>query len=604
MNYDQKIVTLFDQYLDGDDYSVKNNANMQKSVSGLNNFVREEITKTYWLDKIYPAAIAQAHRSGAFHLHDLGFFGPYCVGWDLRQLLVLGFTGVTGKVSAAPADSLRAALNQIVNATFTLQGEAAGAQAWSSFDTYLAPFIRHDHLDYSAVREHLAEFIFNMNVATRAGFQCPFSNITLDLRCPKTLHDEYVIIGGVMQDTTYGEYQAEMDLFNLAFCDVMLAGDSQGRVFSFPIPTINLTPDTDWDSPVMTQILALTGKYGIPYFANYINSDLNPEDAVSMCCRLRLDVRELRKRGGGLFGSNPLTGSIGVVTLNLPRLGYECRTEDEFFTRLGELADLAKDSLEIKRKVVEAQTVAGLYPYSAFYLQSVKERTQEYWANHFNTIGIVGMHECLLNLKKVGLATEAGQQFALKVMHFLRDKLQTYQAATGHIYNLEATPAEGVSSRLAKLDRATYADIVTAGTAEAPYYTNSTQLPVGYTDDVFTMIKWQDQLQSLYTGGTVVHLYTGEKLDDPAAIKSLLQKIFTQYQMPYLSLTPTFSICPAHGYLAGEHWQCPTCGATTEVWSRVVGFLRPVGDYNAGKRQEYRERRKYNLAKSLANHEQ
>ena len=604
MNYEQKIVTLFDQYLDGDDYSVKNNANMQKSVSGLNNIVREEITKTYWLDKIYPAAIADAHRSGAFHLHDLGFFGPYCVGWDLRQLLVLGFTGVTGKVSAAPADSLRSALNQIVNATFTLQGEAAGAQAWSSFDTYLAPFIRHDHLDYTAVREHLAEFIFNMNVATRAGFQCPFSNITLDLRCPKTLHDEYVIIGGTMQDTTYGEYQAEMDMFNLAFCDVMLAGDSQGRVFSFPIPTINLTPNTDWDSPVMTQILALTGKYGIPYFANYINSDLNPEDAVSMCCRLRLDVRELRKRGGGLFGSNPLTGSIGVVTLNLPRLGYECRTEEEFFTRLGELADLAKDSLEIKRKVVEAQTVAGLYPYSAFYLQSVKERTQEYWANHFNTIGIVGMHECLLNLKKVGLATDAGQQFALKVMHFLRDKLQAYQAATGHIYNLEATPAEGVSYRLAKLDRETYADIITAGTADAPYYTNSTQLPVGYTDDVFTMIKWQDQLQALYTGGTVVHLYTGEKLDDPAAIKSLLQKIFTKYQMPYLSLTPTFSICPAHGYLAGEHWQCPTCGATTEVWSRVVGFLRPVADYNAGKRQEYRERRKYNLAKSLAKYEQ
>ena len=604
MNYDQKIVTLFDQYLDGDDYSVKNNANMQKSVSGLNNFVREEITKTYWLNKIYPAAIANAHRSGAFHIHDLGFFGPYCVGWDLRQLLVLGFTGVTGKVSATPADSLRSALNQIVNATFTLQGEAAGAQAWSSFDTYLAPFIRHDHLDYATVRELLAEFIFNMNVATRTGFQCPFSNITLDLRCPKTLQNEYVVIGGTLQGTTYGEYQAEMDMFNLAFCDVMLAGDSQGRVFSFPIPTINLTPNTDWDSPVMTQILTLAGKYGVPYFANYINSDLNPEDAVSMCCRLRLDVRELRKRGGGLFGSNPLTGSIGVVTLNLPRLGYECRTEDEFFARLGELADLAKDSLEIKRKVVEAQTVAELYPYSAFYLQSVKERTGEYWANHFNTIGIIGMHECLLNLKKIGLASDAGQQFALKVMHFLRDKLQSYQAATGHIYNLEATPAEGVSYRLAKLDREVHSDIITAGTAVAPYYTNSTQLPVGYTDDVFAMIKWQDQLQALYTGGTVVHLYTGEKLDDPKAIKSLLQKIFTKYQMPYVSLTPTFSVCPAHGYLAGEHWQCPTCGADTEVWSRVVGFLRPVADYNAGKRQEYRERRKYNLAKSLANYEQ
>ncbi len=603
MNYEDKIVTLFDQYLDGDDYSVKNNANMQKSVSGLNNFVREEITKTYWLHKIYPTAIAEAHRSGAFHIHDLGFFGPYCVGWDLRQLLVLGFTGVPGKVSAAPASNLRDALNQIVNATFTLQGEAAGAQAWSSFDTYLAPFIRHDHLDFATVREHLAEFVFNMNVATRAGFQCPFSNITLDLRCPKTLRDEYVVIGGMMRDTTYGEYQTEMDIFNLAFCDVMLAGDADGRVFSFPIPTINVTKDTDWDSPVMTKVLAMTGKYGIPYFANYINADLNPEDAVSMCCRLRLDVRELRKRGGGLFGSNPLTGSIGVVTLNLPRLGYECHTENEFFDRLGQLTDLAKDSLELKRQVVEAQTVAGLYPYSAFYLQSVKERTGQYWANHFNTIGIIGMHECLVNLKKVGLATTTGQKFALKVMHFLRDKLQSYQVTTGHVYNLEATPAEGVSYRLAKLDRQAYPAIITAGTPTAPYYTNSTQLPVGYTDDVFTMIKWQDQLQSLYTGGTVVHLYTGEKLDDPVAIKSLLQKIFNHYRMPYLSLTPTFSICPTHGYLAGEHWQCPTCGADTEVWSRVVGFLRPVENYNAGKRQEYRERRKYNLAKSLARHE-
>lgn len=603
MNYEQKVVTLFDQYLDGDDYSVKNNANMQKSVSGLNNFVREEITKTYWLEKIYPAAIADAHRQGAFHLHDLGFFGPYCVGWDLRQLLVLGFTGVTGKVSAAPANNLRAALNQIVNATFTLQGEAAGAQAWSSFDTYLAPFIRHDQLDYAAVREHLAEFIFNMNVATRVGFQCPFSNITLDLRCPRTLRDEYVVIGGTLQESTYGEYQAEMDLFNLAFCDVMLAGDAAGRVFSFPIPTINITKDTDWNSPVMTQVLAMTAKYGIPYFANYVNSDLNPEDAVSMCCRLRLDVRELRKRGGGLFGSNPLTGSIGVVTINLPRLGYECHSEKEFFARLGTLADLAKDSLEIKRQVVEAQTDAGLYPYSAFYLQSVKERTGQYWSNHFNTIGIIGMHECLLNLKKVGLATATGQKFALRVMHFLREKLQSYQATTGHIYNLEATPAEGVSYRLAKLDRTTYPDLVTAGTAEAPYYTNSTQLPVGFTDDVFTMIKWQDQLQALYTGGTVVHLYTGEKLDDPAAIKSLLQKIFNHYQMPYLSVTPTFSLCPTHGYLAGEHWQCPTCGADTEVWSRVVGFLRPVANFNAGKRQEYHERRKYNLTKSLARNE-
>ncbi len=591
------VVDLFEQYLTGDDFTVKNNANMQRSVAGLNLHLREAVTQTYCLTKVYPPEIATAHRSGAMHIHDLGFFGPYCVGWDLRQLLVLGFTGVKGKISAAPAKHLRSALGQIVNATFTLQGEAAGAQAWSSFDTYLAPFVRHDQLDDAALEQTLQEFLFNMNVATRAGFQCPFSNITLDVRCPATLRDVPVVIGGELQESTYGDYQAEMERLDLAFCKVMLKGDSQGRVFSFPIPTVNITKDTAWDSPVMTQIAAMAAKYGIPYFANYVNSDLNPEDAVSMCCRLRLDVRELRKRGGGLFGSNPLTGSIGVVTLNLPRLGYEASSEDDFFARLEKLAELAKESLEIKRQMVEAQTEAGLYPYSAFYLQGVKQRTGGYWSNHFNTIGIVGMHECLLNLKQVGLETAAGQRFALKVMHFLRDKLRVYQETTGHVFNLEATPAEGVASRLAQIDRKTYPDIITAGTTAAPYYTNSTQLPVGYTDDLFEMIRLQDDLQNLYTGGTVVHLYTGEKLDDVEAVKALIQKIFNHYRMPYISLTPTFSICPAHGYLAGEHWQCPTCGAETEVWSRVVGFLRPVSNYNAGKRQEYMDRKKYRLFK-------
>ena len=595
MEYQDQIVTLFDKYLDGDDFTVKNNANMQKSVAGLNNAVREAVTQTYCLTKVYPSAIADAHTKGDFHIHDLGFFGPYCVGWDLKQLLILGFTGVPGKISAAPARHFRTALAQVVNATFTLQGEAAGAQAWSSFDTFLAPFIRADHLDRAAVKQALQEFIYNMNVPTRVGFQCPFSNITLDIQCPATLRDEFVIIGGKVQDTTYGEYQAEMDLLDQVFCEIMLAGDSQGRVFSFPIPTINITKQTDWSSLTMTKVVEMACKYGIPYFANYVNSDLKPEDAVSMCCRLRLDVRELRKRGGGLFGSNPLTGSIGVVTLNLPRLGYTCQNETDFFERLGQLTDLAKESLEIKRAMVEKQTEAGLYPYSAFYLQSVKARAGGYWANHFNTIGIVGMHECLLNLKGVGLETALGQQFALKVMNFLRDKLQTYQTQTGQIYNLEATPAEGVSSRLACLDRAQYPHIITAGTVAAPYYTNSTHLSVGYTDDIFAMIKLQDDLQALYTGGTVVHLYTGEKLDDPEAVKSLIQKIFTNYKMPYISITPTFSICPEHGYQAGEHWQCPICGKTTEVWSRVVGFLRPVANYNAGKRQEYHDRKKYRL---------
>jgi len=591
-------IDLFDKYLVGEDFVIKNNANQQRSVSGLNLYFCESITKEYCLSKIYPSEIAAAHRNGDFHIHDLGFFGPYCVGWDLRQLLMLGFTGVEGKVSSSPAKHLRSALGQIVNATFALQSEAAGAQAWSSFDTYLAPFVRLDNLSDPELEQLMQEFLHNLNVATRAGFQCPFSNITLDVYCPTSLRDVPVIIGGVLQESTYGEYQAEIERLDLAFCKVMLAGDSNGRVFSFPIPTINITKNTKWDSPVMTQITSLAAKYGIPYFANYVNSDLNPGDAISMCCRLRLDLRELKKRGGGLFGSNPLTGSIGVVTLNLARLGYQAQNEKDFFLRLDKLSNLAKKSLEIKRQMVELQTSAGLYPYSAFYLQSVKKRTGNYWANHFSTIGIVGMHECLLNLKGFGIETSSGQQFAIKVMHHLRARLSSYQESTGHMFNLEATPAESASSRLAKLDRQHFSGIITAGTAEAPYYTNSTQLPVCYTDDLLKMINLQDELQTLYTGGTVVHLYTGEKLDDVEAVKVLIQKIFKKCQMPYISITPTFSICPNHGYLAGEHWFCPVCKRETEVWSRVVGFLRPVKNYHAGKKQEYLDRKKYCLMKS------
>lgn len=587
--------SLFEQYLAGQDFVEKNNANIQRSVAGLNLHLRESVTQQYCLDQVYASEIAMAHKQGCLHIHDLGFFGPYCAGWDLRQLLTLGFTGVPGKISAAPAKTLQSALNQIVNATFTFQGETAGAQAWSSFDTYLAPFVRSDKLDDVALEQMIYDFIFNLNVATRSGFQCPFSNITLDIHCPNTLRDVSVIIGGEIQTTTYGDYQAEMERLDLAFCKAMLKGDSQGRVFSFPIPTINITRETNWHSPVMTQIVNMAAKYGIPYFANFVNSDLNPEDATSMCCRLRLDLRELRKRGGGLFGSNPLTGSIGIVTLNLPRLGYEAKDEQDFFVRLGRLADLAQQSLEVKRKLVEQQTDFGLYPYCAYYLQGVKQRTGGYWNHHFSTIGIVGMHECLLNLKGVGIETKVGREFALQVMHFLRDKLTEYQEKTGYFYNLEATPAESTASRLAQLDKKAYPDIITSGTALVPYYTNSTQLPVGYTDDLLLTLDLQDELQSLYTGGTVLHLYTGEKLDDLDAIKSLLQKIFHQYRLPYLSLTPTFSICPAHGYLSGEHWQCPICGTDAEVWSRVVGFLRPVSNYHAGKKQEYYDRKKYRL---------
>ena len=588
-------IGTFNKYLGGDDFALKENANSAtKSVMGLMNFVREEFTKKYWLNEVYPAEIATAHTTGLMHLHDLGFFGAYCVGWDVKQILIMGFTGVPGKISSAPPKHLRTALGQIVNATFTFQGETAGAQAWSSFDTYLAPFIRFGKLNYKQVKQALQEFMFNMNVATRVGFQCPFSNITLDITCPKTLRDQHVIIGGEVQEETYGDFQAEMDMFNLAFCEVMSAGDANGRVFSFPVPTINITKDIDWDSKVMDAIMHMTCKYGIPYFANFINSDLDPEDAVSMCCRLRLDVRELKKRGGGLFGSNPLTGSVGVVTLNLPRLGYVSSDESEFFENLDKVAILAKNSLVIKRKVVEQQSLNGLYPYSQYYLQGVKDTTGGYWSNHFNTIGIIGMHECLLNLfgKDKGIDTEFGQAFAVRVMTHLREKMVKFQEETGNQFNLEATPAEGVSGRLAVLDKKRYPEIITAGNGD-PYYTNSTQMPVAFSDDIFKVIKMQDELQNLYTGGTILHMYMGEALEDISVAKNLIQKVFNNYKMPYISLTPTFSICKDHGYIKGEKWVCPTCKAETEVWSRVVGFLRPVAQFHAGKRAEYKERVKF-----------
>ena len=587
-------IKTFKQYLGGDDFAVKENANQQRSVMGLMNFIREEFTKSYWLNEVYPQDIAEAHKGGAFHLHDLGFYGAYCVGWDVKQILMMGFTGVPGKISSSPPKHFRTALGQLVNATFTFQGETAGAQAWSSFDTYLAPFIRYDNLDYKQVKQAMQEFVFNMNVATRVGFQCPFSNITLDITCPKTLADEYVIIGGEMKEEKYSEFQKEMDIFNLAFCEVMQAGDASGRVFSFPIPTINVTPQLKWDSPVMDAIMDMTIKYGIPYFANFINSDLSPDDAVSMCCRLRLDVSELKKRGGGLFGANPLTGSVGVVTINLPQLAFKSKDEADFFTNLERLSNLAKTSLEIKRKVVEQQTDNGLYPYCAHYLKGVKERSGGYWANHFSTIGVVGMHEALLNLfgEGKGLDTQFGHDFAVKVLNFLREKMREYQAETGNVYNLEATPAEGVAPRLAKLDKERFPEIIVSG-EDTPYYTNSTQMPVGFSDDIFKTIKMQDDLQSLYTGGTVLHIYMGERLEDTNTAKNLIQKIFTHNKMPYVSLTPTFSICCDHGYIKGEKWQCPTCNKETEVWSRVVGFLRPVQNYNAGKRKEYDDRIKF-----------
>jgi ribonucleoside-triphosphate reductase len=593
-------INMFSEYLNDRDWQINENANTQKSINGLNNYIREAFTKNYWLHEVYPDEVRNAHTSGDIHIHDLGFFGPYCAGWDLRQILMLGFGGVPGKVESKPPKHLRAFLGQIVNSTFTTQGESAGAQAWSSFDTYCAPFIRYEQLDYKTVKQALQEFIFNLNVPTRVGFQCPFSNLTFDIVPPSTLKDQCVIIGGKLMPETYGDFQEEMDMLNMAFCDVMTEGDAKGRVFTFPIPTINVTKSFDWNSPVVEKFMEITCKYGIPYFSNYVNSDLSPEDALSMCCRLRLNTAELRKRGGGLFGSNPLTGSIGVVTINLPRLAYQSKSESEFMMRLWQQMNIARKSLEIKRKIIEEQTEKGLYPYSAYYLKDVRQRTGFYWYNHFNTIGLIGMNEACRNLlgPDTDLTTAEGQAFGIRTLNYMRDVIKDIQDETGHYYNLEATPAEGTSYRLAKRDKERYPDIITSG-EHVPYYTNSTQLPVGFTDDIFETLDLQDELQSLYTGGTVLHLYLGEEIKNRESAKSLIRKVFTQYKLPYISLTPTFSICNNHGYISGEHFNCPECGEQAEVWSRVVGYLRPVQNFNTGKREEYQLRKKYQIKEPI-----
>ena len=589
------IVEMFQTYLEDQTGQTADNANAQRSVAGLNNYVRENFTREYWLSGVYPPEIAQAHRLGDIHIHDLGFYGPYCAGWDLRQLLIDGFGGVAGKAESKPARHLRSFLGQVVNSTFTTQGECAGAQAWSSFDTYCAPFIRYDGLTFSQVKQALQEFIFNINVPTRVGFQSPFSNLTFDLQVPKSLANLGVIRGGELQEEVYGDFQAEMDMLNLAFCEVMMEGDARGRVFTFPIPTINVTPDFDWESPVVDAFMGITAKYGIPYFANFVNSDLSAEDAVSMCCRLRLDTKELKKRGGGLFGSNPLTGSIGVVTLNLPRIGFLAKDRKDFFERLAALAVLAKESLELKRLVLEKETNRGLYPYSARFLSGVKDRSGEFWSQHFCTIGLVGMHEALLNFGVAeGIRGEDGRGFALEVLHFLRESMLRFQLETGHFYNLEATPAEGTAPRLARLDLLAHPGILTAG-KDHPFYTNSTQLPVEGTPDLFTVLNHQEELQNLYTGGTVLHAYLGERVENPQVCKSLIRKIFTATKLPYLSLSPTFSICSNHGYLNGEQEDCPECGIKTEVWTRVVGYLRPVENFGGARKEEFKNRETYSL---------
>jgi ribonucleoside-triphosphate reductase (formate) len=590
---------MVDQYLEVEDWRVKENSNMSYSLQGLNNYLSSTVIAKYWIARIYPQQIAEAHFSGDLHIHDLGVLGPYCVGWDVSDLLLSGFGGVSGKIESKPAKHFRTALGQVVNFFYTLQGEAAGAQAFSNFDTYLAPFIRYDHLTQKEVEQALQEFFFNMNVPTRVGFQTPFTNLTLDLTVPDFMKNEAVLYNGKVTQDTYGDMTKELEMFNLAFAEGMRQGDSKGRVFTFPIPTYNITKDFDWDSPVAQAVFEVTAKYGVPYFSNFVNSDMKPEDVRSMCCRLRIDNRELRKRGGGFFGANPLTGSIGVVTLNIPRIGYLSKNEDEFFERLETLMETAKQSLEIKRKVLEAFTDNGLYPYSRRYLRHVKEGYDKFWKNHFSTIGIVGVNEAIINLLGDNIASRDGQAFAIKMLTFMRNRLADYQEETGCIYNLEATPAEGTSYRLARIDKKRYRDIVFANQKQIsanhsePFYTNSSQLPVDFSGDLFDALEHQETLQSLYTGGTVFHIFLGERLQSWKSAAELIKKVAWNSKLPYFTLTPTFSVCPTHGYTSGEHRQCPICGAPSEVYSRVVGYLRPVDQWNDGKQAEFNIRKTF-----------
>ena len=582
-------IALIDNYLKQLDWKVRENSNMSYSIQGLNNYIASEVSKTYWLHKIYNEKIRNAHLSGDIHIHDLNIIAVYCVGWDLKDLLMEGFQGVKGKVESAPAKHFRTALGQVVNFMYTMQGEAAGAQAFSNFDTLLAPFIRYDKLSYEQVKQSMQEFVFNMNVPTRVGFQTPFTNITMDLNVPSYYADHPVIIGGELMEETYKEFQPEMDMLNKAFFEIMMEGDASGRVFSFPIPTYNITKDFDWDNENIKGLWEMTAKYGIPYFSNFINSDMSPEDARSMCCRLRIDNRELEYRGGGLFGSNPLTGSVGVVTINLPKLADNSKTKEEFLEKLADLMETAKESLEIKRNLLEDLTDKNLYPYTKFYLRDIKARFGVYWKNHFSTIGLIGMNEACENLFGKNIGSKEGKQFALEVMDFMRAKIIEFQKETGNNYNLEATPGEGTSYRLAKLDK----------NHKYKYFTNSTQLPVNYSDDIFEVLEHQDDLQTKYTGGTVVHIFAGERITNMETMKNLVKKVCNNYKLPYLTFSPTFSTCPNHGYIAGEHFKCPECGADCEVYSRIVGYIRPVSQWNKGKQMEFQNRKTFEISENI-----
>ncbi len=583
------IQKTIDEYINQVDWRIKENANIDFSHSGLMLHTASAVIANYVLNNVYTPEIKDAHVHGFFHIHDLGMGTcGYCAGWSLKQLLLEGFNGPKNKVAAGPAKHFDTALGQMVNFLGTLQNEWAGAMAFNSFDTLLAPYVRKDKLSYREVKQGIQQFIFSVNTTSRWGGQSPFTNITLDFTIPEHMKKEAVVWGGKLLDKTYADYQKEVDMINKAFIEVMLEGDHQGRIFSFPIPTYNITRNFNWESENAGLLFKMTAKYGTPYFQNFINSDLHPEDVRSMCCRLSMNLKELRSKTGGLFGAGDATGSIGVVTLNMPRLAFLSRGDvDKFFALIKRYMILAKNSLEIKRKMLENNLKKGLYPYTARYLPSFK--------NHFSTIGLVGMNEACLNLFGENIASEKGRKLALAVLDFMRSRLVEFQEETGNLYNLEATPAEGTSFRLAKIDVREFPGIVTAGTEEAPYYTNSTQLPVDFTSDPILALNLQEELQAKYTGGTVFHFFVGEALPSAEMCRELVKRVLSRYRIPYLSITPTFSVCPNHGYISGEHWRCPECGEECEVYSRVVGYYRPVTNWNRGKQEEFKHRRVYNF---------
>lgn len=587
-------ISTINEYLDKLDWRVNANANQGYSLGGMILNTSGKIIANYWLNHVYPEHIGRAHIEGDYHIHDLDMLSGYCAGWSLKTLLREGFNGVKDKVAANPPKHFSSALGQMVNFLGTLQNEWAGAQAFSSFDTYLAPYIRLDKLNYNQIKQGIQEFIYNLNVPSRWGTQTPFTNLTFDWVCPDDLKTQIPIVGGNECDFTYGELQKEMELINKAYIQVMLEGDRDGRVFTFPIPTYNITKDFNWNSKNSDLLFEMTAKYGLPYFQNFLNSDLKPEMIRSMCCRLQLDLRELLKRGNGLFGSAEQTGSIGVVTINLARLGYLYKNNKEGFKeKLTYLLEAAKDSLELKRKIIQKLLDNGLFPYTKRYLGRIN--------NHFSTIGINGMNECIRNYTNDlhDLTNSKGQDFAVDILLFIREQMTKFQEETGHLYNLEATPAEGTTYRFAKEDKKRFKDIIQAGTKEAPYYTNSSQLPVEFTDDPFLALKMQDKLQTLYTGGTVLHLYMPERVSSSKVCKNIVRKSLENFRLPYLTISPTFSTCPKHGYIKGEHEFCPKCDEKEEkqpceVWTRVMGYHRPVSQYNKGKKSEYKDRLCFN----------